>query len=627
MKNYLSLLLLIGAKLGYSQCATYTSAVSDVTLQTTGGTGNRSAIAYFPTKNMYYSVNAGSGSYPIESYTYTGGAALGFTPQVADYRGLWYNFNLGTIEGNSFGSGGIFRHDINQVTGNASGTAVNVNTSNMPNSQSCGAYDPINNHVLYYDANTLYKYNRTTGALVTSMAITGLPAGNINTYGILYTGIAGQEVGVYDYTNLAVRFINYTTGAYVSSCQLPVGAPAPSSFRFGYANNRIFLYNGTNQWYGYKITNQSDLLFSGNNFACSAQPATITVSGASTYTWSTASNAASIAVTPSVTTMYSVAATNSAGCTSTSNFIVSIGTTPTMSTSVSGTFFCGSGTTTLTASGATTYTWSTASNSGTIVETPTATTVYTVTGSNGGGCYAVQTISVIIESNPTITVNSGNVCSGSSFTMVPNGASTYTFEGGSAVVTPTANTSYTVIGSSPGGCLSQNFATSNVTVNPTPTVTAITSNSIICGPPNQGTVVLTAGGANTYTWNTSATGATIAVSPSVTTSYTVIGMNTEGCTAQSVITQSVSNCTGINALSGANDLAFKIYPNPSSGVFVLELESITNVIVTDLMGKIVYSQQLQNGNHKINLENTMNGIYILKLEENGNLKTVKLIKE
>ena len=66
---------------------------------------------------------------------------------------------------------------------------------------------------------------------------------------------------------------------------------------------------------------------------------------------------------------------------------------------------------------------------------------------------------------PTITVNSGSVCAGSSFTMSPSGVSTYTYSSGTAVVTPTATSSYSVTGTSAAGCVSSAAAVSTVTVN------------------------------------------------------------------------------------------------------------------------------------------------------------------
>ena len=70
-----------------------------------------------------------------------------------------------------------------------------------------------------------------------------------------------------------------------------------------------------------------------------------------------------------------------------------------------------------------------------------------------------------MNASPTVTVNSGAICIGESFTISPNGANTYTIQGANAVVSPSINTNYTVVGTSTAGCLSQAFATSSLTVN------------------------------------------------------------------------------------------------------------------------------------------------------------------
>jgi hypothetical protein len=241
----------------------------------------------------------------------------------------------------------------------------------------------------------IYKYNHSTGALISSTVVTGLPAGTINSTGILFTGIPGKEVGVYDYVNQEVYFINYTTGVYISSCILPASAPTPSSFQMSYANNRIFLFDNVSKWFGYKLTNQSDLYFTGNNMICSGISSTLAITGATTYTWSTGSNSPSITITPTASVMYSVAATNTAGCTNSSNFVVTSVANPTVNAVSNSSLICSGQSATLTASGANSYTWSTGSNNATVSITPSVTTSYTIVGTNTLGCSA----SMIVTQN------------------------------------------------------------------------------------------------------------------------------------------------------------------------------------------------------------------------------------
>ena len=98
---------------------------------------------------------------------------------------------------------------------------------------------------------------------------------------------------------------------------------------------------------------------------------------------------------------------------------------------------------------------------------PPSNAIFTVAGTSTAGCVsqAVAISSLIVNVNPTITVNNGTICAGENFSINPSGANTYTIQGGNPVVSPAGNTSYTVAGTSTAGCLSQAVATSSLTVN------------------------------------------------------------------------------------------------------------------------------------------------------------------
>jgi len=226
----------------------------------------------------------------------------------------------------------------------------------------------------------------------------------------------------------------------------------------------------------------------------------------------------------------------------------------------------GAGTTTYSVAsvgGATSYTWSLpggwsgSSATNTISATPGSSGIFTVTASNACGTSAQQTLNITVNALPTISVNSGSICSGNSFTMVASGANTYTFQGGNAVVSPIVNTSYTVIGTSTAGCVSSNTATSNVTVNATPTISLV--GGAICPG---GSFTLNPSGANTYSYS----GGSQIVSPSVTTSYSVSGTSTAGCVSNgsAVATVTVSNTLTVT-IAGTNTICFGSLINLTAG--------------------------------------------------------------
>lgn len=271
---------------------------------------------------------------------------------------------------------------------------------------------------------------------------------------------------------------------------------------------------------------------------------------------------------------------------------------------------------TLNPTGATTYTI----EGGSATVNPLSNSTYTVVGITNGCLSNVVTSSVTVNTLPTITVNSGAICVGQSFTIIPSGANTYTYSNGSDVVTPIAQTDYTVTGTDANGC--ENMAVSTVTVNILPTLTATTSNTLLC---TGETATLTVSGANTYTWSTNETTMDIAVSPTTQTTYTVMGTDANGCENTTTIMQDVSLCTGINETNNAN--AFSLYPNPNNGLFAIELTTTTKVEIINLVGQIVKATTLEVGKHNIDIQNEASGIYLVKVTTDNYQQFVKIIKK
>jgi len=348
---------------------------------------------------------------------------------------------------------------------------------------------------------------------------------------------------------------------------------------------------------------------------CMGQSFTMVPSGAMTYTYS---NGGSIA-TPTASTTYSVSGTDANGCISSADAISSVTVNTLPIISVNSGSVCLGQSFTMVPSGAVTYTYS---NGGSIA-TPTANTTYSVIGTDANGCIssADAISSVTVNALPIISVNSGSVCAGQSFTMVPSGAVTYTYSNGGSIATPTANATYSVSGTDVNGC--ENTAVSSVTVNVLPNLMVMTTNTLLCVGE---TATLTVMGASTYTWSTTENTTDIVVSPTIQTTYTVNGTDANGCVNSSAILQDVSLCAGLNQFASVdNDLS--VYPNPSNGNFNINVTTQSHVTILNLLGKVIYAEQIEVGVNSINLNQFANGIYILKAESNGSTKTIRLIKE
>ncbi|MEO6304541.1 MAG: LamG-like jellyroll fold domain-containing protein, partial [Bacteroidia bacterium] len=226
------------------------------------------------------------------------------------------------------------------------------------------------------------------------------------------------------------------------------------------------------------------LTVSGSPTVCSGSPTTLSASGAASYTWQPGNLMGStVTVTPSSTTTYTIIGANG-NCTASVNFILATVASPTIIASASPTIICQGSTSTLSATGALTYTWQPGSIiASSITASPLVTSIYTVSGTNILGCSSNSTVQLVVN-NPTINFSppSGTICIGQSATLTASGASSYTWNPGafntsSIVVTPTTNTTYTLI-SINGVCTSTN--TIPISVAPLPTITAVSNFPVIC---------------------------------------------------------------------------------------------------------------------------------------------------
>jgi hypothetical protein len=230
------------------------------------------------------------------------------------------------------------------------------------------------------------------------------------------------------------------------------------------------------------------------------------------------------------------------------------------------------------------------------------------------------TLTVYNNANPTITVNSGSICSGDSFTINPSGANTYTIQGGSTIVSPSSNTSYTVIGSNSVGCVSPLPATSNITVSPLPTITVLSSNTLLCVGES---ATINASGAVTLTFNPGGALSSITVAPTVTTIYTVSGTDLIGCSNSTSFTQSVSACSNIEQIVHS-ELELNVYPNPfNKNITVISHADIKSIQVFNVLGALMLNASVEKEMNVIDLSHLSSGVYYMKV---GNV-TKKIVKE
>lgn len=283
---------------------------------------------------------------------------------------------------------------------------------------------------------------------------------------------------------------------------------------------------------------------------CIGSTATLSALGATSYSWNNGATSSSIIVSPTITSVYTVTGTSN-GCSNSQTVAVAVSNSSlNLMISQSSPTICAGGTTTLNVTGATSYTWSNGSNANSIVVSPSISTTYSVTGSNGI-CSASNTGSITVISLPSVSLSSSSgtsICNGSSVTLNATGATSYAWSNGSTgnsiLVSPSSNTVYSVVGANPAGCT--NTQTISIAVGASSITIGLTSNPpAICGASS---ATISAIGANSYTWNTGSTTSSIVVNPSVTTTYSVTGTNGV-CFGNSIITLSVGSAPTINLLA------------------------------------------------------------------------------
>lgn len=371
-----------------------------------------------------------------------------------------------------------------------------------------------------------------------------------------------------------------------------------------------------------------------NTTICSGTSVVVNATGATTYTWLPTGSGSTSTLSPTSTTIYTVTGRTGSCNSAPKNFTINVTSSPTVNVTASSASICAGQSTTLTASGATTYAWLPGSQTTTVVVvTPTANTTYTVTGSNGT-CSSSKTIAVNVSTTPTLVTSITNttICSGSSVVVSLTGASNYTWlptgSGSTSTLSPTSTTIYTVTGRN-GVCTGAS-KTFTINTTPSPTVTSIASPTLICTGQS---ATLTANGATSYTWSPSATlssanGSAVVANPTTTTIYTITGSNGT-CNSNNSITLTVSACTGIENLVSSD--AVSIYPNPNNGVFTIStsasIESL-NITVINALGQTVKTETIKNSNQTtIDMSAMSKGVYYLKANTNEGTKLFKVILE
>lgn len=173
---------------------------------------------------------------------------------------------------------------------------------------------------------------------------------------------------------------------------------------------------GEIEFYGTDIKCIPNLSFNNTNPSiCFGNQATITASGGSNYVWSPADGldttlGATVLASPQKTTTYTVKATQT-GCplAVTKTVTLTVNSLPIISVSPDNSTICSGDSKTLTASGASTYSWSPATGLNTttgavVAANPISTTTYVIKGTSAQGCTSLRNATVTVNPNCNLTI-------------------------------------------------------------------------------------------------------------------------------------------------------------------------------------------------------------------------------
>ncbi|MBI4645412.1 MAG: gliding motility-associated C-terminal domain-containing protein [Bacteroidia bacterium] len=485
-------------------CATLTACQeTNGNITVSGGTGPYSWDTYIPASTIPITNQATCESC---GYTWFFGQCLDgmFPVTECNVPAQWSNFATGT----TVTPPGTWPIRVTDIYGN---TLEIANISTLPYCSSCPTLTITTN------ITSVQCYGQSSGSFTASTT------GGASPYDYVLENSVGTIIATYNNITGTQIFSGLAAGTYTlnvsddNNCpgtvNVTITQPAPVSVNLG---NNITI-----------CSNQTAVLNAGAGFT--------------SYSWN--NGATTQTITVSAGGQYSVTVTNSSGCTGTDQVNVTVNAIPNAEAGNNQTI-CNTINTTLTASGGTSYLWSTGSSAQTITVSPAGTTMYYVTVT-ANGCSAVDSVTVYVSTQivASITATIPSVCAGQSTQLEADGGTIYYWNTGETTqiitVSPPATTTYSVTVSDPNGCT----GTAQIQIDVTDSISVIISPPTICtGESAQ----LTASGGTSFLWSTGETTQSIIVSPPVTTTYSVT-VTDIGCSGSTTVTVTVYNTPVANA--------------------------------------------------------------------------------
>jgi hypothetical protein len=267
--------------------------------------------------------------------------------------------------------------------------------------------------------------------------------------------------------------------------------------------------------------------------------------------------------------------------------------------------------------------------------------VYTITAIDVNGCSNSDTTNVIINQLPSVIANNDTtLCEGQTLdlTVTPTAGATYNWSGPNGFtsalqnasitnVTIAANGVYNITAIDVNGC--SNSDTTNVLINPLPTVIANNDTTLCEGQ----TLNLSVNGlmGATYSWagpngfsSAIQNPFIVNVTLATTGTYTVVVVDTNGCSKSDTTYAKVVNCTGFDDYTVMNSIF--IYPNPNNGTFTLETSRPGTFELFDMAGRIINTYEVKSSPYIIT-EKLSSGMYFIREKDSGGARNHRVAQK
>lgn len=340
------------------------------------------------------------------------------------------------------------------------------------------------------------------------------------------------------------QWVTYFSGS--AGVGTKVAMNSTSTFLIGYINNSLLLQNpgsgayfqssyGGGTWDAFiakfdKCVIPTVSITKDTSAICRFDSTWIYAHGGVSYLWNTSDSTDSIHISPPNTFTYIVTVTDDMKCNNTDSTTITVYPLPNVS--ITGEHpICFKDSIELYGNGAQTYQWLPDSLLGDSIHvSPPITTTYCILGTDTNNCKNIDSAQVIVYPLPNVSITGEHpICFKDSIELFGNGAHFYfwmpdSLTIDSIIVSPSHTTTYYILGTDTNNC--KNMDTAEVIVYSLPDV-SITGEHHICFGDS---IMLYANGANTYLWMpTNSTTDSIHVAPFYTTTYYLLGTDTNQC--------------------------------------------------------------------------------------------------